>query len=152
MNTELHFCYICLVFLVGGLDSGRPQGSRLVDSWSFLQRFYPLGSLTPSSPNSSTRLPELCPMSNCGSLHCLSQLLGGASLRGQVCQAPICKHNKAPTIMSGIGSCPWIGLKLGQPSAVYSLSLRSIPVPEPPLGRANSSWKILWAFFLYSFC
>ena len=65
--------------LVGGSDSGSPQGSRLIDSVGLLvESLSFFWSLNPS-PNSSIRLPELHLMLGCGSLH-LFPLAAGWSL------------------------------------------------------------------------
>jgi hypothetical protein len=55
--------------LVGGSDSGSPQGCSLVDFVGLLvESLSPFRSLS-LSPNSSTRLLECCLMFGCGSLH-----------------------------------------------------------------------------------
>ena len=65
----------------------------------------PFGSFIPS-PNSSIGVLtsfQWSPISNC---ICLTQLLI-QPLRGQPCQAAVCKHNMAPVIVSGFGAYVW---------------------------------------------
>lgn len=72
MTIKIHICYKCVgglglapaYSLVGGSASVSPHGPRLMDPVGPL----PSGSLNPIS-YSSTKLPKLCLMFDCGSLH-----------------------------------------------------------------------------------
>jgi hypothetical protein len=116
MKTKLHTCYICMgivgpdlaLSLVGDSVSGSPQGSRLVDFVGLPVEFLSsLGSLS-SSLNSSTRLPQLHLLFGCGSLHQFSLAAGwrlSENNHARILSASI----TVSFIVSGIGSCPWVG-------------------------------------------
>ena len=131
MQTELHILYVCegvprsrthtlwlMIQSLGSLKS-TGYGTLLV----FLQSCYPLWVLQ-SFPQ-FFQLSELCVMFGCGSLHLSS---AGWRLSGrQLCQAPVCKHNRVSLIVSGTGSCQWDGshveLVIGWPCPQFLLHL-----------------------------
>ena len=101
----------------------------------------PFGSFIPS-PNSSIGVLtsfQWSPISNC---ICLTQLLV-QPLRGQPCQAPVCKHNKASVIMSGIGAHHGMEPNLGWSLNNLIFSLRSTFVPAFLLDGTNSGSELL---------
>jgi hypothetical protein len=81
---------------VSGIRLRIPISTLLVFLWSlyFLQ-----------VPNSSIRLPELHLMFGRVFLH-LSIGCWVGPLRGELCQAPVCKHTRLSLIVSVICSCP----------------------------------------------
>ena len=65
------------------------------------------------SPNSFIRLQNLHLIFGYKFLHLFPLACWVEPLRRQLCQVPICKNNRALSIMLGIGSCPWNGSQFG---------------------------------------
>jgi len=85
MKTELTVCHIVsagVCSLAGGSDPESSQGSRFIDSWSLCGVPNDFCTFDLSS-DSSTGVPNLCPMFGYGYLLMLPLL--GIELRGQLC-------------------------------------------------------------------
>ena len=104
-------CYICVrglvsagvCCLVGSSESERCQGFRLVETAGLPMGFASSSASSSRSlcqPQGSLTLVHWLGVSIC---ICLDQLLVGL-LRGQPCQAPVCKHTIASAIVSGLGT------------------------------------------------
>ena len=93
--------------LAGGSVFGRPQGSSLIDSCFFCGISVLFRSLS-SSPNSSTRFPELDLVFDYWPL-CLFPLATGWSLSENSYARYLSASITLSLIVSGIGSCPWSG-------------------------------------------
>jgi len=98
--------------LVGHSDSENSQESSFVDSFDL-----PVGFSSISGPTILPHPFRKCPwppfnvwlwVSASVSIHCCAE-----PLRGQLCWAPICKHNRVSLIISLISDCLWDGIRVG---------------------------------------
>ena len=91
---------------------GSPKGLGLLTLLGFCRVPVLFMAFNPS-PNSFIRLQNLHLIFGYKFLHLFPLACWVEPLRRQLCQVPICKNNRALSIMLGIGSCPWNGSQFG---------------------------------------
>ena len=100
------------------------------------------GKFSTASPNSFLGIPNLGTVVAISICIFLSQLLVD-SLKGQLCSAPVCKHNIESILCQGLVPAQEMDSKLGWSLDSLSFSLCSIFVAAFLLDRNNSGLKFL---------